>query len=197
MVRYRLFGFAFGLSQLLFLVLLPLWLRLLSYLNPVVLAVVWMCLTVFVVFVVYYLCKETVNMPKRVIKILLSSYSVGLLILLFFRPMHQVYNQINYIPFKTILAFLSGNGNMLVAFYNIAANILLFIPYGVAALMFYRNPSKWQLGIVPVVIILLIETTQYLTKRGTMDIDDLILNLLGIWIGYLLYPVIQKVVRVK
>ncbi|MFF2448258.1 VanZ family protein [Neobacillus sp. NPDC058068] len=186
-----------GISQLLFVILLPIWLRLLSYLHPVVLLVVWMCLTILVLFVVYSVRRETLQISKTILKSVIGIYSLGLFVLLFFRPANQEYSQINFIPFKTIIGFLTGNVNFLVAFYNLAANIFLFAPFGVATLMLYKKPSKRQLWFVPVVAILLIETTQHLTRRGTADIDDLILNLLGVWMGYFLYPFIQKVVKVK
>ena len=186
-----------GLSQLLFVVLLPVCLRLLSYLHPIVLVVVWMCLTIVVFFFVYYVRKETIHISKNIIKSVISIYSLGLLVLLFFRPANQEYSQVNYVPFKTIVGFLSGNGDFLIAFYNLTANVLLFVPYGVVTFMLYKNPSRRQLFFIPAGVILLIETLQYFTKRGSMDIDDFILNLLGVWIGYALYPVIQKVVKVK
>ncbi|WHY78441.1 VanZ family protein [Neobacillus sp. WH10] len=186
-----------GLSQLLFVVLLPVWLRLLSYLHPVVLVVVWMCLTIVVFFLVYYVRKETIHISKNIIKSVISIYSLGLLVLLFFRPANQDYSQVNFVPFKTIVGFLSGNGDFLIAFYNLTANVLLFVPYGVVTFMLYKSPSRRQLFLIPAGVIFLIETIQHLTKRGSMDIDDFILNLLGVWIGYALYPVIQKVVKVK
>ncbi|EKN71605.1 hypothetical protein BABA_00330 [Neobacillus bataviensis LMG 21833] len=186
-----------GLSQLLFIALLPVWLRLLSYLHPVVLAVVWMCVTILGFFLVYYVRKETIQISKPIIKSILILYSCGLLVLLFFRPANQDYSQINWVPFKTIVQFLTGNGSFLIAFYNITANVLLFVPFGVAALLLNKKPSRLQLIFIPAFIILLIEITQHVTKRGSMDIDDLILNLLGVWIGYVLYPAIHKVVKVK
>ena len=36
-------------------------------------------------------------------------------------------------------------------------------------------------------IIVLVELTQMLTLLGTCDVDDLILNVLGIWLGERLY----------
>jgi glycopeptide antibiotics resistance protein len=186
-----------GISQLLYVSLMPVWLRLLSYLHPVVLGVIWICLTVLVMFVVYYVRRGTISISITLLKILMGLYSIGLLVLLFFRPANQEYGQINYIPFKTIGEFLSGNGNFLIALYNLTANILLFVPFGIAALMLSRRPSWWKLVMIPAVCIILIEFMQHLTKRGSMDIDDLILNLLGIWIGYGLSPVIQKVIKVQ
>ncbi|MFZ7942905.1 VanZ family protein [Neobacillus sp. 19] len=186
-----------GLSQLIFMALFPIWLRLLSYLHPIVLAVVWLCVTILVFFVVYFARKETIHISKTIIISIVIVYSFGLLVLLFFRPSNQEYSQINLVPFKTIAGFLSGNGNFLVAFYNITANVLLFVPFGVVTLLLSKNPLRPKLFFISGLIILLIETTQHLTKRGSMDIDDMILNLLGVWIGYVLYPAIHKVVRVK
>lgn len=191
------FWLSLGLSQLLFGIFLPVWLQLLSYLHPIVLVVVWMCVTILVFFVVYFVRRETIQISKTILKIVTGIYSLGLLVLLFFRPANQEYSEINYIPFKTIIGFLSGTVNFLIAFYNLAANVLLFVPFGVVTLMLYKNPSRRLLLFVPAVVILLIETTQHLTRRGSADIDDLILNLLGVWIGYFLYPLIKKVIRVK
>lgn len=193
----RTLWLSLGLSQLLFFALLPVWLKLLAYLHPVVLPVVWICVSLLVFFVVFFVRKETIQLPISIIKIAVGVYSLGLFVLLFFRPENQEITRINYIPFRTIVDFLMGTGNYLVAFYNLAANILLFVPYGVAALLLYKEISWKQLLIVSAVVIFLIETAQHLTKRGTMDIDDLLLNLLGVGIGYLIYPVVEKVVKVK
>ncbi|WP_263597052.1 VanZ family protein [Metabacillus idriensis] len=46
-------------------------------------------------------------------------------------------------------------------------------------------------------IISIIETAQYLTGRGSLDIDDLILNLLGVFMGYAVYPIFEKTVFIK
>ncbi len=192
-MKNRSIWLSLGLSQLLFIALLPIWLQLLPYLHPVVLGVVWICITLFVFFVVYYFRKETIHISKWIIKSSMFIYSLGLMVLLFFRPANQTYQQSNYIPLKTIASFLSGNGSFLVAFYNLAANVLLFVPYGVVILMLTRR----RLFFIPCAGILLIEITQHLTRRGSMDIDDLILNLLGVYMGYFFYPVLQKVVKVK
>lgn len=193
----RFLWLSVGLSQFLFFVLLPVWVQLLANLHPIVLAVIWVCVTLLVFFIVYYIGKATLKIPGFIVKTVMSIYSLGLLVLLFFRPSNQKYNQINLVPFRTIIGFLSGDAHFLIAFYNITANILLFVPFGVAALLLNKNLSRIRMIMIPVLVILLIETAQYLTKRGSMDIDDLILNLLGVWIGILLHPIIQKVVIIK
>ncbi|WP_281176533.1 VanZ family protein [Cytobacillus solani] len=46
---------------------------------------------------------------------------------------------------------------------------------------------------MPFLLISLIEILQFITHRGSLDIDDLILNLFGIFIGYLLYPAFKRI----
>lgn len=196
-MKNYLLWLSLGISFILFLGLMPVWLKLLAYLHPVVLAVIWVCVTLLVIFLVFYIGKATLKIPAFIIRIVMSIYSFGLIILLFFRPANQEYNEVNLVPFRTIRGFLSGNVDFLIAFYNITANILLFVPYGVAVFLLDKNPSKRQLIFIPMIVILLIEVLQYLTKRGSMDIDDFILNLLGVGMGYFLHPIIQRVVTVK
>ena len=38
----------------------------------------------------------------------------------------------------------------------------------------------------------MIEWLQLITKRGSLDIDDLILNVLGVCLGYLIYPFFEN-----
>ncbi|WP_434168505.1 VanZ family protein [Peribacillus frigoritolerans] len=117
------------MSQAMFLCGLPFFLQLLLYLNPLVIMVVWCCILLFVSFAVLYFRGETVGIPRSLWQSALFSYSLSLLVLLFFRPEGQVYSH-NLIPFSTILSYLSNEMNWLVSFYNLSANVGLFIPFG-------------------------------------------------------------------
>jgi len=69
-----------------------------------------------------------------------------------------------------------------VVFKNIVGNILIFIPMGV---FIKRIHMKWFYHfIVAIIIIIGIETLQYITQIGIFDIMDIILNLIGFFIGY-------------
>jgi glycopeptide antibiotics resistance protein len=65
-------------------------------------------------------------------------------------------------------------------------NIILFIPFGfllpVLGDRFYL--ARWCLG-VGLLFSMAIEVSQYLTKRGYFQTDDMITNLLGTLIGYI------------
>ncbi|MCI2252776.1 VanZ family protein [Domibacillus sp. PGB-M46] len=189
------FGLSALLSQGLFLAFLPVWFMLFSYLHPVVIVVVWATLTTLVFLIVYGFRQDTIHISAKFLKWIMALYTAALLILLFFRPSNQAYENMNLIPFHTIRLFLSGEADAFVAFYNIAANVVLFVPYGMFW-MLTASPSLLQKTLVPVLVITLIELVQFVTHRGSLDIDDLILNVAGVFLGYALYPLGRRVLRV-
>ncbi|RRN71876.1 VanZ family protein [Peribacillus simplex] len=185
------------LSQALFLCGLPLFLQLLLYLNPLVIMVVWFCILLFVSFAVLYFRGETVMIPRLLWQAALICYSLSLLVLLFFRPEGQVYSY-NLIPFSTILSYLSNEMNGLVSFYNLSANVGLFIPFGLYLLSRDRKePSAIRKFLYPFITISGIEICQFVFRRGSLDVDDLILNMMGVYLGYVLYPLFTSVVVLR
>jgi len=48
--------------------------------------------------------------------------------------------------------------------------------------------------IYPLLSISGIEICQFVFRRGSLDVDDLILNMIGVYLGYFLYPLFKKVV---
>lgn len=190
----RTFFIALIISLAMFLLLSPFFIKLTTYLHPIVLIVVLFCLVLLVFFIVLLIRKETIHLPYLLIRNLMILYTFALLILLFFRPNDQNYHSMNLVPFSTIRFYLSGKANWLISFYNLAANVGLFIPYGIF-LKLKKQKSLLKLIFLPIIIIALIEILQFLTHRGSMDIDDLILNVLGIFFGYLFYPVFKRIVK--
>ncbi|MFE7063594.1 VanZ family protein [Sutcliffiella sp. NPDC057660] len=185
-------------SVIILLLMIPIYQPLATYLHSLVIPVVFFCVYVVVFSITLFFRKETVSISGKTISTILGIYSLSLLVLLFFRPNEQDYgaaHNVNLVPFSTISLFLSGDADPLVAFYNLAANIVLFVPFGVALKWKKRN---WlTLIIAPVFAISLIEVTQHLTNRGSLDIDDLLLNTLGFFIGYLLTPVFRRIIKIN
>ena len=181
--------------SLLFFICLPVFRQLFSYLHPIVIVVVWGCMTGLVFFLIFLIRNETIAVPNWLLNLLIIGYSICLLVLLFFRPNEQVYDNWNMIPFSTIQFYLVGNVAPLVAFYNLAANIGLFIPFGLIPIM--AGKSNVMQFLVPLFFISMIELFQFITKRGSLDIDDLILNMLGVYVGYMLIPIFRRVVIVR
>lgn len=100
------------------------------------------------------------------------------------------FNMVNYIPFATILSFLEraneSSINIDIVVRNMAANLLMFIPMGMALpVLFEKKFNKlWKILLFGIILVLIIEVIQFITFFGSADIDDLILNVVSIVIGY-------------
>lgn len=103
----------------------------------------------------------------------------------------------NIIPFKTIISYF-GNGFTLTALTQFLGNIVMTIPFGILILLLIEKKSKLMLFLLALSLPLVIESTQLLIgiifnyHYRNPDIDDIILNLFGIYIGYGLYYLFKK-----
>lgn len=70
---------------------------------------------------------------------------------------------------------------------NILGNILMFTPFGFLGIVFPKLSDFKTLIINFLSVIILIESLQYFTRLGVFDIDDIILNTVGVAIGFWLY----------
>ena len=95
-------------------------------------------------------------------------------------------------PFQTIRNAIGWDGWFVIVdrynLYMLIANVLLFMPFGYILPSLVPATGKWYL-IVPLGLLasLCIETIQYFTKLGCFDLDDLIANTLGAFVGYMLF----------
>lgn len=72
-------------------------------------------------------------------------------------------------------------------------NILFFVPLGFFLCSFFKGGHKYRNSIlVGFASTVFIETTQYVTKLGKMELDDIIANTLGAVFGTLLYAFVRK-----
>lgn len=92
----------------------------------------------------------------------------------------------NLIPFHTIGKQLESVSEGW-ARYNLLGNIVPFMPFGLLLPMAFKKiNSFWKVFGIGLVVDLCIEVFQYITKIGSFDVDDIILNMTGITLGYLL-----------
>lgn len=90
----------------------------------------------------------------------------------------------NLIPFKTIIPYLSGKNGFLIPMINIVGNIIALVPAGFL-IPFIYNKMNWRKTILLAILLgLSIETIQLILHIGIFDIDDVILNGLGVIIGF-------------
>ena len=146
-------------------------------------------------------------MQKRSISaLLLIAYSAFLIKLLVFKinllkigPLRFKFSphtgQANFLPFKTILPYLLGEHGWLIAILNLAGNIGLFVPIGFLVPFVFQEMT-WQTSLaLGVAAGLAIEGLEVVFRVGIFDIDDVILNALGVMIGYWVFTILVIWVR--
>lgn len=104
----------------------------------------------------------------------------------------------NLVPFQEIKRFWIYRQQVggTAAFLNLGGNILGFMPFGfllpVMAAGFRRFRVTVPLGFF---MSLAVETVQLFTRAGSFDVDDLMLNTLGVILGFLLFQILNRVRR--
>ena len=99
--------------------------------------------------------------------------------------------KVNLVPFATVFLFLKGFGRGTVELYpfaiNILGNLLAFSPFGFFLPYFFKKLRKpINFLIVVSLIVCLVEILQLVFMTGVCDIDDLLLNVSGAFIVYLI-----------
>lgn len=143
-----------------------------SLMDP--LAIVIIVLQAVVIFSVFemFVYKQ---IDKYTYKTIWTCYFLILAFVLFGRP--TGFRKFNFNP----LDILNGLNNFDSIFIYLL-NIVTFIPIG----YIFRHKTIVNMLLIMVPIEFLIETIQYIFKLGIFDINDIILNLIGICIGYIL-----------
>lgn len=103
----------------------------------------------------------------------------------------------NFVPFKTILPYLLGHKGLIIAGVNLIGNIALLVPIGFLVPCIYSNLKWKELLLIAISAGLGIELPQVALGVGIFDIDDILLNALGVMIGYWAFLISTKWVRMK
>lgn len=106
---------------------------------------------------------------------------------------------VNLIPFHSIHqnlhAYHHGYPNLV--FFNLAGNILLFVPLGFFLYQTFRT-MRWQKAVLAgFMLSAMIEVLQWIFSQSGMitrssDIDDIILNTLGAALGCIVYQIYRR-----
>ena len=101
----------------------------------------------------------------------------------------------NFVQFKTILPYLLGEYGFLIGALNIVGNIAFLVPIGFM-LPFVFARIGWKKSLVLAILSgMFIELTQVVLHVGIFDIDDVILNGLGVMVGFWMYLLFQKTIQ--
>ncbi|MGG4143224.1 VanZ family protein [Paenibacillus algorifonticola] len=129
------------------------------------------------------------SFAQKVTAVLIFVYTMGLIYAMFFGFGRQARSgaelRYNVIPFSTIKLYVTNFHHMpfIDWIINMGGNIVVFVPFGLALPIVFR----WRLGKVLlsfVLFITLLEILQMLTRRGSFDIDDILMNSAAVVLGY-------------
>ena len=101
-------------------------------------------------------------------------------------------NSMNFIPFKTIIGYIKPLDNLpsSTIITNIVGNIIACMPFAFFLPLLFKKQNKLKIfTLTMILIVLLIELLQFITLSGSFDIDDLILNVLGAVILFLILKI--------
>ena len=155
---------------------------------------------------------------KRLWNVLFCLYTLVMLWLLFDRDQggsglpywDRVANNLNLRPFRTVGNYMDvllrkeyymekwGAASIYAyqarhAVINLLGNIVMFVPLGfLLPKVSPRQRKLWRCLLTTAMMIALVEMAQLFSLRGSCDVDDLILNVLGAAIGYCVYKIFHR-----
>lgn len=93
--------------------------------------------------------------------------------------------EINIVPFRDKIGYLHDhNGNADLEFYkDLVGNILLFIPFPFLIYYVSGTRSFKKVLLLSASVSVIVEAIQYIFRIGVADIDDLVLNVMGAFLG--------------
>jgi len=131
--------------------------------------------------------KKKIFLYKELLVLLFVIYVICLFHIVTFQDVN--FGTSNYIPFKEMFRYELFSRLFIK---NVMGNVLLFIPYGFFIVYFLKTKKFYIPLILTFITSITIETIQLYIGR-VFDIDDIILNIVGGFIGYLLYIFLNKI----
>jgi glycopeptide antibiotics resistance protein len=144
------------------------------------------------------------------LRLLFVVYCVVAIWILFFqvgateRATYFTSRKIHYVPFESTfssikLALTNNFGPPHKVHYryitvrNIVGNVFLFVPWGfLAPQLFSSIQTLIKILVAAVFISLCIEIIQFVLVVGVADIDDVLLNTVGAWIGFYFFTLLEQ-----
>ncbi len=165
--------------------------------TELIFAVIWMLVRAAV-----WLKQKRIEWKREAI-LLLMFINLAVIIRFVFFPREMINGHIQSLVFDKAEVFplrvnllplvhLFDYGNVRDIIWNVAGNAAMFIPSGIILPVVYRKlDTFWKVIAVGAGIALCIEILQLPFASRASDIDDIILNTLGVAIGYGVYTVFK------
>lgn len=135
----------------------------------------------------YNQAKEKIVLYEELLKYSFVIYIISLFYVVTFQDVS--WSSSNFIPFKEMFRYRIFSK---LFFKNVVGNMLMFLPYGFFVSYFLKLNKSKIIFILSFIVSLTIETTQLIIGR-VFDVDDIMLNIVGAFAGYILYRIFHNV----
>lgn len=133
-------------------------------------------------------------MLKKVYKIAIIPYILFLLYLMFLGMGRYQYedNLITVKPIFSTIKFIQTADGWKDIVIIVLGNIIMFIPFGFLGWIFPRLKDLKTLCIAFISAIVIVEALQYFTRMGIFEVDDILLNTFGVYLGWQIRIFVEK-----
>lgn len=127
-------------------------------------------------------------MLKKFYKIIIIPYTLFLLYLMFLGMGRTQYedNLLTVVPIISTINFIKGCISWKDIIMIVAGNVVMFIPFGFLGWVFPQCKELKSLLFSFISAITIVEALQYFTRMGIFEVDDIILNTFGVFLGWMI-----------
>lgn len=133
-------------------------------------------------------------MLKKSYKIIIVPYTLFLLYLMFF-GMGRTQMEDNLLTIEPVFStinFIKGCISWKEIVTIVVGNVVMFIPFGFLGWIFPKLQDLQNLLFTFISTITIVEALQYFSRMGIFEVDDIILNTFGVFLGFLMKNFIEK-----
>ncbi|WP_312286234.1 VanZ family protein [Chryseobacterium gleum] len=133
-------------------------------------------------------------MLKKIYKIIIVPYTLLLLYLMFLGIGRFQYdeNLITIEPVLSTIKYIQGPNKTIDIVKIVLGNIIMFIPFGFLGWIIPELKKLKPLIFGFISCIVIVEALQYFTRMGIFEVDDIILNTFGVYLGWEFCRMIEK-----
>lgn len=116
-------------------------------------------------------------------------YIMCLFYVVTFQDVDASWSTSNFVPFKEMFRYSFGSRLFIK---NVLGNLLMFVPFGFFTAYILKASKARLIIFLTLLTSVTIEITQAIIGR-VFDIDDILLNIVGGLIGYIIYRILNKI----
>lgn len=150
---------------------------------------IFICSVIIVSMRIVWILKEKKNVIfyKEILSLCFIIYIMCLFYVVTFQDVS--WSTSNFIPFQEMFRYKIGSAPF---FKNVLGNMIMFMPYGFFVSYFLKLEKPLSIFLLSVLTSFTIEFTQLKIGR-VFDVDDILLNIIGSLLGFLIYYIVMKV----